>query len=75
MEPLQQPEGEYHHFQLVSQDGEVPLSITLLLHVHKPAADGAQSDLTPINADDVIALHDALRQFDGNFIKAFKRPA
>lgn len=68
----QQPEGEFHHFQLVSQDGEVPLSITLLLHVNR-AASGPHQELTPISADDIVAFHDAFRQFDGNFIKAFKK--
>jgi hypothetical protein len=74
MEPLQQPEGEFHHFQLISPDGDVPISISVLLHVNRSAFHGSSSDsLMPISAEDVIALHDALRHFDGNFIKAFKR--
>ncbi|HSI20150.1 MAG TPA: hypothetical protein VLA04_00350 [Verrucomicrobiae bacterium] len=73
MEPLQQPEGEFHHFQLVNQNGEVPLSISLLVHVNRAAAFGSPADLPPLSTDDVIALHDALRKFDGNFIKAFQK--
>lgn len=72
MEPLQ-PEGEFHHFQLISPDGQVPLSISVLLHVNRVAAPGSPSDAAPIDSNDVIALHEALRQFDGNFIKAFQK--
>jgi hypothetical protein len=73
MEPLQQPDGEFHHFQLIGPDGQVPLSISVLLHVNRLAHPGSLAELTPIAAEDVIALHDALRQFDGNFIKAFQK--
>jgi hypothetical protein len=73
MEPLQQPEGEFHHFQLIGPDGQVPLSISVLLHVNRAAFLGSTAELSPIGTDDVIALHDALRTFDGNFIKAFQK--
>lgn len=72
MEPMQQPEGEFHHFQLISPDGNVPLSITVLLHLPRSSAF-FQENAEPLNADDVLALHDALRHFDGNFIKAFQK--
>lgn len=71
MEPQQQPDGEFHHFQLIGPDGQVPLSISVLLHVNR--APQSLAEATPIETDDVIALHDALRQFDGNFIKAFQK--
>ena len=73
MEPIQPPEGEFHHFQLVNSEGEVPLSISVLVHFNQKATRGLQQADAPISSDDVIAFHDALQQFDGNFIKAFSK--
>jgi hypothetical protein len=70
---MQHPEGEFHHFQLIGPDGQVPLSISLLLHVNRAAFSGSSQEQTPIGVNDVLALHDALRSFDGNFIKAFQK--
>lgn len=66
-------EGELHHFQLVNADGQVPISITLLVHVNRSTPTGLHQELSPLTANDVLAFHDAMRNFDGNFIKAFKK--
>lgn len=74
MEPLLPAEGEFHHFQLVNSEGEVPLSISLLVHINpKMARALAQTDTSPISTDEVLQLHEALEQFDGDFIQAFSK--
>lgn len=64
------PQGEFHHFQLVSSNGEIPLSISVLVHYNQPQSLYRPS-LEPINADDVIQFHEDLQSFDGDFITAF----
>lgn len=64
------PQGEFHHFQLVNAEGEIPVSISVLVHYNQKAAR-QKNQLDPINADDIIDFHDALQEFDGDFIKAF----
>jgi hypothetical protein len=74
MEPLvpsEQQSGEFHHFQLVNAAGEVPLSISVFVHYNGKNIQTARPDQAPIESDDVLALHEALKSFDGNFIKAF----
>lgn len=71
MEPQLPAEGEFHHFQLVNSEGEVPLSISLLIHVNPRLTKGVAAD--PISADDVLAFHQALQKFDGDFITAFSK--
>jgi hypothetical protein len=76
MEPVQPPEGELHQFHMVSPDGEIPVSITVLVRFGRSTQPGLQPNLNrePISADEVLTLHDALRSFDGNFIHAFRTP-
>jgi len=66
------PQGEFHHFQLVNSDGEVPVSISVLVHFNTSAQrQELPEEGTPIGANDIISLHDALEKFDGDYIKAF----
>lgn len=69
MQELEQPQGEFHHFQLVSANGEIPLSVSVLVHYNQlpPSFETPEA----ITSDDIIALHEGLRSFDGDFIKAF----
>ncbi|CAN5146212.1 hypothetical protein BH11PAT4_BH11PAT4_8580 [soil metagenome] len=71
--PADQPnvDGEFHHFQLVNQEGSIPLSISVLIHVNPKALGSPSVPATPISANDVIALHEALENFNGDFISAF----
>lgn len=64
--------GEFHHFQLVDGQGEIPLSISVLIHYNHPELDPKQQ-IPPLSADDVLELHSALASFDGNYSKAFKQ--
>jgi hypothetical protein len=67
------PQGEFHHFHLVNTDGEVPVSISVLVHFNTPRRSSFQmEDGAPIGANDIIELHDALEEFDGDYIKAFQ---
>ncbi len=73
-EPLEQPNGEFHHFQLVNAAGEIPLSISVLVHYAGNKINQAlQSVESPIGTDDIIEFHEALKAFDGNFINAFSK--
>ena len=79
MEPIESlpeefgiPEGEFHHFQLVNVDGDIPLSISVLIHVNPKVLGKVTMPQTPITSNDVIALHDALQNFNGDFISAFR---
>jgi hypothetical protein len=64
--------GEFHHFQLVdSTDGTVPMSISVLVHYNQKSPRNDASE--PITPDDVVAFHDALQGFDGNYIAAFSK--
>lgn len=65
------PQGELHHFQLVNADGNVPFSITVLVHYNRP--NFIDAELSPISANDIIDLHEALQTFDGDYKKAFKQ--
>jgi hypothetical protein len=69
MEPMQ-PEGEFHHFQLVTPDGDVPLSVSILVHYNRQG-NQARSNLKPITANDIISLQKSLEGFDDDFAKAF----
>ena len=62
-------EGFFQHFQLVNNQGEIPVSISVLIHYNKPSAPLRMEE--PITSSDVIDLHNALQQFDGNFSSAF----
>ncbi|MCC2631674.1 MAG: hypothetical protein K0S20_373 [Patescibacteria group bacterium] len=65
------PQGEFHHFQLVNSEGEVPLSISVLVHYNRK--NGFEFvDKTPITANDIIDFHEAFKNFDGDYSKAFK---
>ena len=72
MKPIEPPEGEFHHFQLVNAQGEVPVSVSILIHIN-PKALGNSPIVSqePIGATDIIELHDALQGFNGDFISAF----
>ena len=79
MEPLESlpeeigaPDGEFHHFQLVNADGEIPMSISVLIHVNPKAFTKPSVQQSPITSNDVIAFHDALASFNGDFISAFR---
>jgi|GEM_PF-5236763 len=79
MEPIESlpeesalPEGEFHHFQLVNAEGEIPVSISVLIHLNPKAFGTPLTQHTPITSNDVIALHDALQKFNGDFISAFR---
>ena len=64
--------GEFHHFQLVNQDGEVPFSVSVLVHYNAGKESSAiDSSRPPISAEEIIAFHNALSEFDGDFVKAF----
>ena len=64
--------GEFHHFQLVNQDGEVPFSVSVLVHYNAGKESLAMdSSRPPISAEEIIAFHNALNEFDGDFVKAF----
>ena len=66
------PQGEFHHFQLVNTNGEVPVSISILVHYNpQPQYIANLSKGEPITVDDVLSLHNELEVFDGDFIKAF----
>ena len=69
------PPGEFHHFQLVNQFGDVPFSISILVHLNQssPKTDFDQNILEkgPISSDEVIQLHEELKNFDGDYIRAF----
>lgn len=71
MKPIEQPEGEFHHFQLVNTQGDVPMSISILIHLNPKALGLPLGSQEPIGASDIIALHDALQDFNGDFISAF----
>lgn len=74
MEPLLPAEGEFHHFQLVNAEGEVPLSISLLVHINPKMAQAySQTETAPISTDEILQLHEALQEFDGDFINAFSK--
>ena len=72
MEEASNPQGEFHHFQLVNQEGDIPLSISVLVHYNQRAINNNQL-LNPITADEVIAFHEDLQKFDGDFTKAFRK--
>jgi hypothetical protein len=67
--------GELHHFQMVTPDGQIPLSISILVHV-TPTGNNSSTPTSvstnPISADEVITFHDQLRTFNGDFKAAFK---
>lgn len=71
MEPIKPPEGEFHHFQMIDQEGDIPFSVSVLVHYNDQKA-GKKKELSPISPDDVLLLHEGLNRFDGNFIKAFQ---
>ncbi|MBU6389348.1 hypothetical protein KGQ71_02425 [Patescibacteria group bacterium] len=66
------PAGEFHHFQLVNTDGDVRLSISVLVHYSKGEGSFAQ-EMPPIGDNEIIDLHEALQHFDGDYAKAFNR--
>jgi hypothetical protein len=66
------PQGEFHHFQLVNQEGDIPLSISVLVHYNQ-RSHASMFGQAPITADDIIAFHEGLKKFDGDFAKAFSK--
>lgn len=66
-----QPPGEFHHFQLVDQNGQIPLSVSVLVHFNRERQKAPFQQ--PISDDDIIHFHFALKAFDGNFAGAFNR--
>jgi hypothetical protein len=71
-EELLPTHGEFHHFQLVNQEGEVPFSISVLVHYNAGKESTALDTSRPaISAEEIIEFHDALADFDGDFVKAF----
>ena len=73
MEPLLPTEGEFHHFQLVNSEGEVPLSISLLVHINPKSLSSGPSLEGPISTDDVLDFHEELKAFDGDFSAVFTK--
>ena len=71
-ENLESPQGEFHHFQLVNQEGDIPVSISVLVHYNQKS-EGFMYQQAPITADDIIAFHEGLKKFDGDFAKAFTK--
>lgn len=72
MEERYTPEGEFHHFQLVDpSDGSVPMSISVLVH-YNPKSPRSEA-LEPISPDEVMAFHEALQGFDGNYTAALSK--
>lgn len=67
------PQGEFHHFQLVSSSGDIPVSISVLVHYNQTNPPVGHYTQPPISTDDIIRLHDELEAFDGDFIKAFSK--
>jgi len=65
------PTGEFHHFQLVSANGDIPFSISVLVHYNQKGVLPSVDSTDPIPAEEVIQLHEALKNFDGDFINAF----
>ena len=65
------PQGEFHHFQLVNSSGDVPFSITVMVHVNRSSAPDLAT--APIDANEVIQFHDALQSFNGDFITALAK--
>ncbi len=65
-------DGEFHHFQLVDQDGNIPFSISVLVHYNQKSARH-EANLEPISSNDIIEFHDALRGFDGDYIAALSK--
>ena len=64
------PQGEFHHFQLVNPEGEIPMSISVLVHFNNRTQRGGQFS-APISTEDIIAFHEGLAKFDGDFATAF----
>jgi hypothetical protein len=71
-EDISVPDGEFHHFQLINAEGEIPMSISVLIHLNPKAMGKPAVPQNPITANDVLALHEALETFNGDFISAFK---
>jgi len=73
-EPQDQPNGEFHHFQLVNSNGDVPLSISVLVHyTGNKLGSQSQAPDSPIGTEEILEFHEALKAFDGNFINAFSK--
>lgn len=64
------PKGEFHHFQLVNQQGDIPMSISILIHYNRPELL-EDLETAPISTNDIIEFHEAFQKFDGNYGKAF----
>ena len=71
MDPLK-PEGEFHHYQIVDPEGNIPFSISVLVHFNNKSAN-KKANLQALNHDDVISFHRELESFNGNFEQAFKQ--
>lgn len=67
---LPRPEGEFHHYQIVDPEGNVPFSISILVHLNNKSAKD-KINLEPITTADMITFHKELESFDGDFLKSF----
>ena len=66
------PQGEFHHFQLVNSNGDIPFSISVLVHLNQPVSPTFAQEGIPISSEEVLQLHEELEHFDGDYIRAFK---
>jgi len=73
MEQPAVPQGEFHHFQLVDAEGKIPVSISVLVHYNNQPTLTDILNQEPINEEDIIDFHYALKEFDGNYIKALSK--
>ncbi len=48
------------------------MSISILIHLNPHVTGQFFNPLEPISSNDVLALHEALQSFDGDFITAFQ---
>lgn len=71
MEDSTTPQGEFHHFQLVDAEGRIPVSISILVHYNNQQSSMKIGSSEPISEEDIINFHYALKEFDGNYTKAF----
>jgi hypothetical protein len=52
-------DGEFHHYQLVDPQGNMPVSISVLVH-HAGATPSASQGKKPLTIEDALAFHDSI---------------